>query len=110
VLARANTGARKAAAVDLKSKLQSSPACRIEGQIAGCKKWSKTTATARTSITQIASVQEALRGVARNLMHHITSHCATKALRSAGSKNPGDVRRLLELNLRAFALTGKTTK
>ncbi len=33
-------------------------------------------------ITQIASVQEALRGVARNLMRNHLQHCAAKALRS----------------------------
>lgn len=33
-------------------------------------------------ITQVASVQEALRGVARNLMRNHLHHCAAKALRS----------------------------
>jgi DNA-binding FrmR family transcriptional regulator len=33
-------------------------------------------------ITQVASVQEALRGVARNLMKNHLYHCASKALRS----------------------------
>jgi len=33
-------------------------------------------------ITQVASVQEALRGVARNLMKNHLHHCAAKALRS----------------------------
>jgi len=37
-------------------------------------------------ITQIASVQEALRGVARNLMRNHLRHCATKALRSGGKQ------------------------
>jgi DNA-binding FrmR family transcriptional regulator len=34
----------------------------------------------------VASVQEALRGVARNLMKNHLRHCAAKALRS-GKKN-----------------------
>jgi DNA-binding FrmR family transcriptional regulator len=33
-------------------------------------------------ITQIASVQEALRGVARNLMKNHLHHCAAKAMQS----------------------------
>jgi DNA-binding FrmR family transcriptional regulator len=33
-------------------------------------------------ITQVASVQEALRGVARNLMKNHLHHCAAKALKS----------------------------
>jgi CsoR family transcriptional regulator, copper-sensing transcriptional repressor len=33
-------------------------------------------------ITQVASVQEALRGVARNLMRNHLHHCAAKALQS----------------------------
>jgi DNA-binding FrmR family transcriptional regulator len=37
-------------------------------------------------IVQIASVQEALRGVARNLMRNHLKHCAAKALSSGKPK------------------------
>ena len=33
-------------------------------------------------LTQMASVQEALRGVGRELLHNHLKHCATKAIRS----------------------------
>jgi len=49
-------------------------------------------------ITQIASVQEALRGVARNLMKNHLHHCTAKALRS-GEKQEAEAmyEELLEL-------------
>jgi len=55
---------------------------RIEGQIRGCKKWSRETAICADIITQVASVQEALRGVARNLMKIISAIVPAKALQS----------------------------
>jgi DNA-binding FrmR family transcriptional regulator len=55
---------------------------RIEGQIRGLQKMVEDDRYCADIITQIASVQEALRGVARNLMRNHLHHCATKALRS----------------------------
>ena len=37
-------------------------------------------------ITQVASVQEALRGVARNLMKNHLQHCAARALKSGNKR------------------------
>ena len=58
---------------------------RIEGQIRGLQKMVEEERYCADIIVQIASVQEALRGVARNLMKNHLLHCATKAL---GSGNP----------------------
>jgi len=55
---------------------------RIEGQIRGLQKMVEQDRYCADVITQIASVQEALRGVARNLMRNHLQHCAAKALRS----------------------------
>ena len=55
---------------------------RIEGQIRGLQKMVEQDRYCADIITQIASVQEALRGVARNLMRNHLQHCAAKALRS----------------------------
>src|SRR5207302_6776297 len=56
---------------------------RIEGQVRGLQKMVEEDRYCADVIMQIASVQEALRGVARNLMKNHMRHCAAKALRSA---------------------------
>jgi CsoR family transcriptional regulator, copper-sensing transcriptional repressor len=56
---------------------------RIEGQIRGLQNMVADDRYCADIIVQIASVQEALRGVARNLMKNHLHHCAGKALRSA---------------------------
>ncbi|HEY1422407.1 MAG TPA: metal-sensitive transcriptional regulator [Candidatus Acidoferrum sp.] len=56
---------------------------RIEGQVRGLQKMVEEDRYCADVIVQIASVQEALRGVARNLMKNHLQHCAAKALRSA---------------------------
>jgi DNA-binding FrmR family transcriptional regulator len=55
---------------------------RIEGQIRGLQKMVEEERYCADVIVQIASVQEALRGVARNLMKNHLKHCAAKALAS----------------------------
>jgi DNA-binding FrmR family transcriptional regulator len=55
---------------------------RIEGQIRGLQKMVEEDRYCADVIMQIASAQEALRGVARNLMRNHLRHCAAKALRS----------------------------
>ena len=59
---------------------------RIEGQVRGLQKMVEDDRYCADVIIQIASVQEALRGVARNLMKNHLQHCAAKALRSAKRK------------------------
>ena len=55
---------------------------RIEGQVRGLQKMVEEDRYCADIITQVASVQEALRGVARNLMKNHLHHCAARALRS----------------------------
>jgi len=62
---------------------------RIEGQIRGLQKMVTDDRYCADIIIQIAAVQEALRGVARNLMKNHLHHCAAKALRSAKKEEAG---------------------
>ncbi len=55
---------------------------RIEGQIRGLQKMVEEDRYCADVIVQIASVQEALRGVARNLMKNHMKHCAARAMGS----------------------------
>ena len=70
---------------------------RIEGQVRGLHKMVEEERYCPEIITQIASVQEALRGVGRQLLRNHMKHCATTAIR----KGPADADRtydeLLEL-------------
>ena len=70
---------------------------RIEGQIRGLQKMVEEDRYCPDVITQIASVQEALRGVGRQLLRNHLKHCATSAIK----KGPADADRtydeLLEL-------------
>jgi|SRR5215813_2059774 len=59
---------------------------RIEGQVRGLQKMVEDDRYCAEVIVQIASVQEALRGVARNLMKNHLRHCAAKALESGKGK------------------------
>jgi DNA-binding FrmR family transcriptional regulator len=74
---------RKAAGVDPEIKQANQNRLRrIEGQIRGLQKMVEEDRYCADVIIQIASVQEALRSVARNLMCNHLQHCAAKALRS----------------------------
>ena len=90
---------RKAVGVDpLLKEANRNRLRRIEGQIRGLQKMVEEDRYCADVITQIASVQEALRGVARNLMKNHLHHCAAKALRS-GKKEEAEAMydELLEL-------------
>lgn len=55
---------------------------RIEGQVRGLQKMVDEERYCADILTQISSVQEALRAVSRELMRNHLKHCATQALRS----------------------------
>jgi CsoR family transcriptional regulator, copper-sensing transcriptional repressor len=77
------SGGRKALGVDpLLKEANQNRLRRIEGQVRGLQKMVEEDRYCADIITQVASVQEALRGVARNLMKNHLHHCAAKALRS----------------------------
>jgi len=76
-------GGRKALGVDPDLKAANQNRLRrIEGQIRGLQKMVEEDRYCADIITQVASAQEALRGVARNLMKNHLHHCAAKALQS----------------------------
>jgi DNA-binding FrmR family transcriptional regulator len=78
---------RKAAGVDAELKEANRKRLRrIEGQVRGLQKMVEEDRYCADIIVQIASVQEALRGVARNLMKNHLHHCAAKALASGKPK------------------------
>src|SRR5215469_4739359 len=77
----------KAAAVDPEMKQSNQKRLRrIEGQIRGLQKMVEDDRYCADIIVQIASVQEVLRGVARNLMKIPLSHSTAKALQSGKKK------------------------
>lgn len=55
---------------------------RIEGQVRGLQRMVEEERYCADIMTQIASVQEALRSVGRELMRNHLKHCATRAIRS----------------------------
>jgi DNA-binding FrmR family transcriptional regulator len=55
---------------------------RIEGQVRGLQKMVDEERYCADVLTQVTSVQEALRGVGRAVLHNHLRHCATQAIRS----------------------------
>jgi DNA-binding FrmR family transcriptional regulator len=55
---------------------------RIEGQMRGLQKMVEEERYCAEVLTQVSSVQEALRGVGRAMLHNHLRHCATEAIRS----------------------------
>ena len=70
---------------------------RIEGQIRGLQKMVEDERYCADIITQVASVQEALRGVARELMRNHLKHCAAAALKGGDANSDAMYDELLEL-------------
>jgi DNA-binding FrmR family transcriptional regulator len=55
---------------------------RIEGQVRGLQKMVEEERYCTDIITQVSSVQEALRGVGRELLRNHLKHCASAAIRA----------------------------
>ncbi|MGH7526914.1 MAG: metal-sensitive transcriptional regulator [Gemmatimonadales bacterium] len=55
---------------------------RIEGQVRGLQKMVEDERYCADVLMQVSSVQEALRGVGRAMLHNHLRHCATEAIRS----------------------------
>ncbi len=55
---------------------------RIEGQVRGLQKMVEYDRYCAEILTQISSVHEALRAVARELMRNHLKHCATRVIKS----------------------------
>jgi DNA-binding FrmR family transcriptional regulator len=74
---------RKAVAVDPAIKDRNLKRLRrIEGQVRGLQKMVEEDRYCPDILTQVSSVQEALRAVGRELMRNHLKHCATQAIRS----------------------------
>jgi CsoR family transcriptional regulator, copper-sensing transcriptional repressor len=55
---------------------------RIEGQVRGLQRMVEEERYCADVLTQTSSVQEALRGVSRAMLHNHLKHCASEAIRS----------------------------
>ncbi len=89
---------RKAVAVDADAKSRNQKRLRrIEGQVRGLQKMVEEDRYCADILTQVASIQEALRGVGRELLRNHLKHCAATALRSGGPEADAMVDELVEL-------------
>ncbi|HBL25459.1 MAG TPA: metal-sensitive transcriptional regulator [Acidobacteria bacterium] len=70
---------------------------RIEGQVRGLQKMIEEERYCADILTQISSVQEALRAVGRELMRNHLKHCATEAIRAGESEAEGMYDELIDL-------------
>lgn len=94
-------GARHASAVDADIKKRNLARLRrIEGQVRGLQKMVDDERWCADVLTQVASVQEALRGVSRELMRNHLKHCAAAAARGESGDADAVYDELVELMFR----------
>ena len=75
---------------------------RIEGQVRGLQKMVDEERYCADVLMQVSSVQEALRGVSRSLLHNHLKHCAAEAIRSEdAAQSEAMYEELLDLVFRA---------
>ena len=80
-------GERKAVAVDPEiKKANLTRLRRVEGQVRGLHKMIEEDRYCADILTQISSVQEALRSVGRELMRNHLKHCASTAIAAGGTE------------------------
>jgi Uncharacterized protein conserved in bacteria len=78
---------RKAVAVDPDRKVRNLKRLRrIEGQVRGLQKMVEDDRYCADIMIQIASVNEALRSVGKELMKNHLQHCAAKAIKSSDAE------------------------
>ena len=70
---------------------------RIEGQIRGLHRMVEEDRYCPDIIAQVASAQEALRGVGRQLLRHHLKHCATDAIKQGPVEADATYDELLDL-------------
>ena len=91
-------GGRKAAGVDPEIKGSNLTRLRrIEGQVRGLQKMVEEDRYCPDVLTQISSVHEALRSVARELMRNHLKHCAASAIREGDDQAEAMYDELVEL-------------
>jgi len=89
---------RKAVAVDSEAKIGNLRRLRrIEGQVRGLHKMVQADRYCADTLTQLSSVQEALRAVARELVRNHLKNCATRAMRAGPTEAQAMIDELLEL-------------
>jgi CsoR family transcriptional regulator, copper-sensing transcriptional repressor len=94
-------GERKAASVDPEIKERNLKRLRrIEGQVRGLHKMVEEDRYCADILTQISSVQEALRAVGRELMRNHLKHCATSAIRTGDGRAEAMYDELIDLMYR----------
>jgi DNA-binding FrmR family transcriptional regulator len=74
---------------------------RIEGQVRGLQKMVQEDRYCADVMTQISSVQEALRAVGRELMRNHLKHCATSAIKAGPADANAMYDELLDLMYRS---------
>ena len=90
--------ARKAAGVDPDAKSRNlNRLKRIEGQVRGLQRMVEGDRYCADILTQLSSVQEALRAVGRELMRNHLKHCAAEAIRAGGAPADQMYEELVEL-------------
>lgn len=96
--AAAGDDARKAAAFEPELKAAAlRRLSRIAGQVRGLEKMVEDERYCADVLLQISSVQEALRGVSRQLMRNHLKHCATDAIRKGPESAEAMYDELLDL-------------
>jgi DNA-binding FrmR family transcriptional regulator len=70
---------------------------RIEGQVRGLQGMIEADRYCADILTQVASVHEALRGVARELMRNHLKHCAAHAIKAGPTEAEAMYDELIEL-------------
>ena len=89
---------RKAVAVDPDIKDRTTKRLRrIEGQVRGLQKMVEEERYCADILTQVSSVHEALRGVARELLRNHLKHCASTAIRAGDTQADAMYDELVEL-------------
>ena len=89
---------RHAVAVDADAKQRNVTRLkRIEGQVRGLQKMVEDDRYCADVLTQISSVHEELRAVARELMRNHLKHCATQAIRAGSGKAEAMYDELIDL-------------
>jgi CsoR family transcriptional regulator, copper-sensing transcriptional repressor len=89
---------RHAVAVDPDIKVRNLKRLRrIEGQVRGVQKMVDEERYCADILTQISSIQQALRGVSHELLRNHLKHCATHALKRGDAQADAMVDELVEL-------------
>ena len=97
----AESPARKAVGVDPERRDRNLKRLRrIEGQVRGLQRMISEDRYCADILTQIASVQEALRSVGRELMRNHLKHCAASAIRAGEGEAEAMYDELIDLMYR----------